>query len=96
MGQAASRDGGSQAEGGEDEGKGHEWTQFDWVLTSFPFEKNREMREEGGMGEKQQRGREGGSALPSVRAVGGASLCCCRSLQSQGPYTGSTGQVGGT
>lgn len=60
MGQATSRDGGSQAEGGEDEGEGHEWTQFYWVLTSFPFEKNREMREEvGGWGEKQQRRREG-------------------------------------
>lgn len=94
MGQAASRDGGSQAEGGEDEGEGHEWTQFHWVLTSFPLEKNREMREGGDGGETAAE--EGGSALPSVRAVGGASLCCCRSLQSQGPYTGSTGQVGGT
>lgn len=60
MGQAASRRRES-GEGGEDEGEGHEWTQFHWALTSFPFEKKREMREEVGRwgGGEQQRRREG-------------------------------------
>lgn len=61
-----------------------------WALSSFPLEKNRRMRGGGGGAE------EGGSALPSVGAVGGASLCRCRSHQSQGPCTGSTGRGGGT
>lgn len=49
---------------------------------------------EGRQGEERRR--EGRSALPSVGVVGGASLCRCRSHQSQGPCTGSTGRGGGT
>ena len=52
-------------------------------------ERRDEEGEEGGRGRKRS---GGGSALPSVRAAGGASLCRCRSHQSQGPCTGSTGR----
>lgn len=59
------------------------------LLDSFPLKKNRGMREDR---ERETGAEEGGNALPSLGAVGGASLCCCRSHQSQDPCTGSKGQ----